>query len=287
MIPSTTIQLPLRGLTFNVRRWGDPEKPPLMMIHGSRDSSQTFQFLVDNLSDRHCFYAPDMRGHGLTDRVDVLWYHEMAADLNLIWLELFGDKPMPVIGHSMGASIGAMFASLRPERVTKFVTLDGLGPRPSIVGLNAHEAYLRHFDITEGTNRGPEKFYPSPQKMADRLRQTTPRLTPERALWLAENTAIKVAEGKYDWPFDRYLFGAMSLQRSVEEWGEIWSAVACPTLILASTDPEHLATLGDELKRRAGYFRDAEIHQIPDTHHNLHQEEPEKVAALIDDFLAR
>jgi len=287
MIPSTTMKLPIRGMQYNIRRWGDPKKPPLVMIHGSRDTSQTYQFVVDNLSGSHCVYAPDMRGHGLTDRVDILWYHEMAADLNLIWRELFDDKPAPLVGHSMGGSVAAMFAALRPKKVSKFITLDGMGPRPTIAALDAMGAYRRLFDITEGNNRGPDKFYPSPKEMAERLRQTTPRLTEERALWLAETTAVKVDEGKYNWPFDRYLFGSMSLQRSVEEWGEIWSAIECPVLVIASSDLEHLATLGEELERRVAYFKDVEVHRLPDTHHNLHQEEPEKVAALIEDFLAR
>lgn len=285
MIPSTTFKLPIRGMQYNIRRWGDPEKPPMMLIHGSRDTSQSYQFLVDNLRDTHCFYAPDMRGHGGTGRVDILWYHEMAADLNLIWRELFGDRALPLIGHSMGGSISAMFASLRPERVSKFVTLDGLGPRPSIAALDARGVYQRFFDLTEGKSRGPDKFYPSTEKMAERLRQSTPRLTEERARWLTANTAVKIAEGKYDWPFDRYLFGAMSLQRSVEEWGEVWGAIECPVLIIASSDPDHLATAGEELDRRAAYFRNVVVKRLPDTTHNLHWEQPEQVAAMIDDFL--
>src|SRR5690606_39629674 len=43
--PSTTEQLPVRGLTYTVRRWGPADAPQVFLLHGWMDSSPTFQFV--------------------------------------------------------------------------------------------------------------------------------------------------------------------------------------------------------------------------------------------------
>jgi pimeloyl-ACP methyl ester carboxylesterase len=42
-------QVPINGLTYNVRHWGPDDAPLLLMLHGWMDSSPSFQFTVDAL----------------------------------------------------------------------------------------------------------------------------------------------------------------------------------------------------------------------------------------------
>ena len=59
-------QLQVRGLTYNLRSWGDPAAPLLVCLHGHRDGSATFQFMIDALKRDWRIVAPDWRGHGAT-----------------------------------------------------------------------------------------------------------------------------------------------------------------------------------------------------------------------------
>ena len=52
------------GHPFFLRHWGDPDLPPLLMLHGYPEYSGAWEDLAPLLSDRfHCI-APDQRGYG-------------------------------------------------------------------------------------------------------------------------------------------------------------------------------------------------------------------------------
>ena len=129
MLSSRQEQRQLRGVTYNIRIWGDAEAPPLFLVHGMRDSSATFQFLVDSLQKNWFIIAPDLRGHGGSDRASTgYWFHDFVADLD-VTLHSFADRqPVPVVGHSLGGNVATILASLFPHRFSHIVSLDGFGP---------------------------------------------------------------------------------------------------------------------------------------------------------------
>ncbi|MGZ2874013.1 alpha/beta fold hydrolase, partial [Pseudomonas aeruginosa] len=59
--------LRIRGLRYHVRRWGDADKPPLVLLHGWLDVSETFHFMVQPLLERWQVIAPDWRGFGYSE----------------------------------------------------------------------------------------------------------------------------------------------------------------------------------------------------------------------------
>ena len=73
--PARSRFVPLRGLRYHVRQWGDAtlvrdDRPPLLLVHGWMDVGASYQFLVDALDAAEGFerlvIAPDWRGYGLT-----------------------------------------------------------------------------------------------------------------------------------------------------------------------------------------------------------------------------
>lgn len=74
--------VPIRGLRYHIRTWGDPHSPKLFLLHGWMDVSASFQFLVDALRREWCVFAPDWRGFGLTEwPQDGYWFADYLADL--------------------------------------------------------------------------------------------------------------------------------------------------------------------------------------------------------------
>ena len=120
----------IRGLKLHCRRWGETDAPLLFLLHGYQDESASWQFMVDALKEKWRIIAPDFRGYGLSDwsGSDSYWYPDYLADLDFI-LEYFSpDLPARIVGHSLGANIAAVYAGLRPERVSYLVNVDGFGP---------------------------------------------------------------------------------------------------------------------------------------------------------------
>lgn len=276
--------VPAGGLTYALRIWGRDEAPPLLMLHGTQDSSATFQFVVDHLADRWRIIAPDWRGHGRTDRAPGYWLHDFVGDLSALAEGLFGDRAVPIVGHSLGGNIAGIYAGLRPARVSHLISLDGFGPLVDQVPVDPRDLLSRHLD---GPPARGKRLYPDAARMGRRLTEKNPSLDPARAEWLAQE-ASEAVEGGRRWLYaDGYRRSLPSL-RDLDEWGRIWAGITAPVLWVESGHRRPNAPVGlpQEMERRAALIPNLRRVSLPGTHHNLHHDEPERVARLIEDFLA-
>src|ERR1700688_2089349 len=114
-----------RGTRLHVRRWGPPDAPMLFMLHGWMDISASFQFVVDALAGDWQVIAPDARGFGLSDwpvaegKSGHYWFQDYLADLDAL-LDHYAPaslrgEPVNLVGHSMGANVVCLYASVRPR----------------------------------------------------------------------------------------------------------------------------------------------------------------------------
>jgi pimeloyl-ACP methyl ester carboxylesterase len=277
--------LEIRGLRYNVRRWGREDARPLLLLHGSQDSSITFQFVVDALKSDWSIAAPDWRGHGRTDWAPGrYWFHEFVADLDRLMTALFPDRPVAIVGHSLGANIGGVYAGLRPARVSQFISLDGFGPLLDAVPVDAR-AILEH-SLAAETGR-EHVAYCSVDDVAVRLTEANPRLTRERALFLAEGSTIEGADCRRRWLFDPNHRRTIPSIHAIGGWYSVWSGIEADVFWLVSSDERPHAPNNDPsiMDERAAMMKVRRRAVIPDTGHNLHHDAPEIVAASIEAFL--
>lgn len=54
--------------SYFYQRWGDPERPPLVLLHGFMQSSTSWEPIAASLKFHFCVYAVDFIGHGLSDK---------------------------------------------------------------------------------------------------------------------------------------------------------------------------------------------------------------------------
>src|SRR5688572_5770071 len=118
----------IRGLRHHVRLWGQAGAPRLFLLHGWMDVSASFQFLVDCLSREWLVVAPDWRGFGLSEWTrEGYWFADYYADLEAI-LDIYEPEiPARLVGHSMGGVIASIYSGIRPARVARLASLEGLG----------------------------------------------------------------------------------------------------------------------------------------------------------------
>jgi len=97
--------LELNGHLVAYRDEGDPAAEPLLLIHGVAGSSLAWVPLFAHLSDKYRVIAPDLLGHGQSDKP--------RADYSLgafaVWLRDFLDAldipAVTLVGHSLGGGI--------------------------------------------------------------------------------------------------------------------------------------------------------------------------------------
>ncbi|MCU1658490.1 MAG: Soluble epoxide hydrolase [Pseudonocardiales bacterium] len=97
------------------------EGPPLLLIHGIGDSSHTWDEVMPTLARNHLVIAPDLLGHGESDKpradYSVAAYANGMRDL----LSALGVERVTLVGHSLGGGVAMQFAYQFPERTERMV----------------------------------------------------------------------------------------------------------------------------------------------------------------------
>ena len=278
----------VRGLRYHVRRWGVEKARPLLLLHGARDCSATFGFMVDQLSESWDIAAPDWRGHGLSDRAfGSYWVHDFLADLDCLLDQLFPDVAVDIIGHSMGGNVGSLYCALRPDRVNRFVALDAAGPMARRLPVDAFQMLDEWLETARpATSRSG---YASLEDVVARLRHANRRLTADQAAFLATVSTARGADGRYRWLFDPAMKRSLPSLHSIDEWQAVWARLKAPFLWIGSTDLRPEAPSFDEeaIGQRRRFLPHAEFVRLEDTGHNLHHDRPADVARLAEGFLLR
>ncbi|CRK61794.1 alpha/beta hydrolase fold [Alloactinosynnema sp. L-07] len=108
---------------LHVHSYGPVDSPPLLMLHGVCGHGARFRRLAETLLRGYHVIAPDLRGHGLSDRLPPWTLEQHAADLLRV-LDSRGLDKTTVVGHSYGGLVALHLAHLAPRRVGRLVLLD-------------------------------------------------------------------------------------------------------------------------------------------------------------------
>jgi pimeloyl-ACP methyl ester carboxylesterase len=287
MRPSESQFLELRGLKYHVRRWGGEPSRRVVLLHGWMDVSASFQFLVDALGPQWDVYAPDWRGYGLSEwsGADCYWFPDYIADLDALLDRIQPDAPVDLVGHSLGGNVAGIYAGVRPERVRRFVNLEGFG----MPATRAEQAPKRYARWLEELRVAPKlRPYESYAALADRLQANNSRLTRSRAEFLARHWGRDFEAGGVVLRSDPAHKLVNATLYRLDEARACWERVTAPVLWVDAAESETLKRMGltpEEHASRRAAFRDLRYVTVPDAGHMLHHDQPEAVARLIAAFL--
>ncbi len=292
--------VPIRGLRYHVRTWQghqpDSALPPLVLVHGWMDVAASYQFMVDAFSDAffagRTILAPDWRGFGLTNgHADNYWMPDYLADLDFLLDHYVQDQKVDLVGHSMGGNVAMTYAGVQPERIRRLVNLEGFGMGPT-KPVQAPTRYAKWLQELKSLHKGELdlKPYADVGGVARRLMKTNPRLSQDKANWLASHWAAPNAEGKWQILGEPGHKVVNANIYQVPETLALYQRITAPVLAVEAADNslekwnQGSYTLTD-YHERLKQVADAKIARVADAGHMLHHDQPEALAKLIEDFL--
>ena len=295
--PSRSTFVTVRDLRYHLRSWGDPVpgQAPLVLVHGWMDVGASWQFMVDALAQERWVIAPDWRGYGLTQTPqpapDSYWFPDYLGDLDALLDHLAPGKPVDLVGHSMGGNVAMMYAGVRPARIRRLVNLEGFG-LPATRPAQAPNRLAQWLDEIQALRRGEMdlKTYESADGVARRLMKTNPRLGADKAAWLAQHWAAPDAQGRWAVLGEAAHKVVNPQLYRVEEALAIYARITAPVLSVTASDDslgqwwKGTFTLAEYRERLRHVPQLTEAH-IDDAGHMLQHDQPERLAALIADFL--
>jgi pimeloyl-ACP methyl ester carboxylesterase len=103
--------------------------PALLLLHGIAGSSRTWRDVIPRLTDHFTVIAPDLMGHGQSEKpVGDYSLGSFASGIRDL-LEVLGIDRVSVIGQSFGGGVAMQLAYQHPEKCERLVLVDsgGLG----------------------------------------------------------------------------------------------------------------------------------------------------------------
>lgn len=269
----------INGLTCHFLRWGDPDAPAALLLHGLRSYARTWESIAHVLSEDHCVIAPDFRGRGDSSWDPKRDYYTDAyvSDVEGLVAHL-GLERFALVGHSMGGTVGYAYAARHPEQVEVLVVED-IGPGSSTAGAGAERI------------RREVSSIPSGFESLDAVRAYWQGIRPgisERALASRiENTVRPAENGRWEWKLDMAGIRAARLSGDPAGSVDLWAcveALRCPTLVIRGGRSDFLPVeTCEQMAKRQPLLR---WREIPDAGHYAHDDDPTMFDSLVADFIA-
>ncbi len=268
--------------------WGNPGAPPLILQHGGRDHCRSWDWVAEELAKDWHVIAPDLRGHG-----DSAWAPDGNYEMNgLVYdfaqlVHTLGHDQVTIIAHSLGGNIASRYTGLYPEKVRRFVNIEGLGPSPKTRAEREAAGYANRFrewiDKRRAAAGRIPRRYPSIEAAYARMKDENSFLTDEQARHLTIHGASRNEDGTWSWKFDPYLnvwpFEDVPESRTEELWGDI----SCPMLLLYGANSW---ASNPEKDGRLGVFKnDPKVIEFENAGHWLHHDQFDRFMAEVRAFL--
>ncbi len=264
--------LEANGLGFRLYEWGAAGGRPALLLHSQAAHSHWWDWTAPLLAEEYRVVALDLRGHGGSQWAEPPAYAftDYARDVIAV-LDALGWRSPCVIGHSMGGYVGALLASLHPERVGALVIVDTLAEWSE-----EQESWARR------KLERPAPQFPSREEAAGRFKLTPPSTTAP-AEWvrhLGETSVVERRPGVWEYAFDRRLLG----HPRPNAWPFL-PGVVCPTLVVRGAG----STIMDKdvwLKVTTAVQR-GQFAEVKGAFHHLILDDPPQFVSLVAGWLAK
>ena len=268
----------VRRQRFHFLEWGEPDAPPLLLLHGGNQSAHSWDLVSLHLAARWRVLALDQRGHG-----DSEWARDadygvaaMAADALAFAGQQGLERPV-VMGHSMGGRVTMELLARRPGFARAAVFVD-VGPEIGGEGVRAIRDFVRRnaeFDDLDA--------------FVARVAEYDPYRPREHVERTARYNLIRRADGKYIAKSDRVLhdpaFRRVRGDGAPDGAGlDAARGFGLPALVVRGGDSRVLTAGGAE--RFAAALPQGRLVTVPDCGHNVHSQNTPGFLAAVAPFLA-
>jgi pimeloyl-ACP methyl ester carboxylesterase len=235
----------------------------LLLVHGLGGSSSSWAEVIPKLSDKYRVIAPDLLGHGRSDKPSGDYSPAVFARLLCDLLDALGIDKATVVGHSLGGGVAMTFASQHRTHCRRLVLLNsgGFGPEVSVL--------LRMLSL-------PGSGF------------VLPLIAAGRAIWAGGVSSVREVVPGRD---DRRVF-LRTLRSVVNLRGQAASALTClhsfaglPTQIIGGENDRVIPVAHAHAAHNA--LPGSRLDIIPGVGHDPQMQRPDIVADLIDDFVAQ
>jgi pimeloyl-ACP methyl ester carboxylesterase len=278
-------------LRLHYLRWNaDPESRPVILLHGLASNARIWELVGSRLSTaRLAVFAPDARGHGLTDKPQGDYgfddfYKDLAA-----FIETVGAEQPLLIGHSWGALVALDYSARRP-----------FGPFAP-AGLILVDGGMIQLDDSPDASWEQVRSHLTPPQLAGMpLEKFTAMLKDYQSRWMPDEDTLQIMLANFEVDEQEQIYPRLNFENHMKIVRAMWefktyeryAELNCPVLMVPVL-PESPLTKSDEgwiaAKQRGiahaqALISDLRLHWMENSIHDIPLQRPQELADLIAAF---
>lgn len=258
------------GCPIAYRRWGEADRPGLVMVHGGGANSRWWDHVAPFFARDCCVTAIDLSGHGDSGRRRAYTHDSWAEEIAVLASSTGSAQPPVILAHSLGGLATFRAAARYGDRFEGVVVIDSPVHEepPEQVASRRHEAF------------GPLRTYPSPEDALSHFRTVPdqPELLPYVVDHIAAHS-IRRVEGGWTWKFDPGFFDNLT-----EIGAETLGAIQCRVAVLRAEFGLVTPDIGRRMYELLG--RTAPVIEIPLAYHHVMLDQPLSLVTAARSLLA-
>ncbi|MDJ0341892.1 alpha/beta fold hydrolase [Streptomyces sp. H10-C2] len=278
-------QVTVDGVQLHYAEAGDPDAPPILLVHGFPQHWYTWRHVLPGLSGDYRLICLDMPGFGWSqESPDGYSTDRRAADLVAV-LDALGLARVRLLAHDWGAWAGFLACARSPERFSHFLAVNMVHPWPTRRNTLRHAWRFWYTVLLEWPPLGRRVLRHWPAFTRYLLR----RGVTDAATWQEgeiEEFATAAREPRSALAGERIHRAFVAHDIAALRHKEFHALrLTVPTLILAG---ERDVVIPPPLLEGGGAFADAlSVEVVPGAGHFLQHERPDRVVAAARRLFAR
>lgn len=268
-------QVIANNVRLHLLDWGEPDAPPIVLLHGGSLTAHTWDLVALSLCDRYRCVAIDMRGHGDSEWApDVDYRFEtIAKDVRCLMRQLSLTAPV-LIGMSYGGLVAIRLAGDHSADLSGLVIVD--------TGPDMHIGAARK--ILEFTQQDRERD--SIEDFVDRSMRFNRRRRPELLRRSLVHNLRVLPNGRWTWKWDWRRMDNVDLETLRLQIAALWESVehiSAPTLIVRG---EHSRVFHrQDAKKLAEGIERALVVEVKGAGHAVQGDNPKGLIDELEPFL--
>lgn len=258
--------------------------PPVVLLHGFPETHYAWRHQIAALARKYRVIAPDLRGYGETDK-PASGYDKrtMANDVRAL-LDHLGIDRAALVSHDRGSRVATRFAKDHANRLDRLVVMDNVPTRVVAEQLDARIARAYWFFLFHQVPDLPETLVAGNERAWLRHFFSDWCYDPNAI----SGDAFEAYVRAYEAP--GAVRGAMADYRAnaedvAQDKVDAHIPIEVPTLALWGAEFYAVGKMFDMEAVWKGMATDVRTHAIERAGHLPHEEQPERVNALLLDFL--
>jgi pimeloyl-ACP methyl ester carboxylesterase len=250
--------------------------PPLILLHGYPTNAYLWRECIPSLSKKFQVYAPDLPGHGKSDKpLDAKYDLDFFINFLKEYYNTLCIEKAHLVVHDLGGMIGLGFASRYPEKINKFVVMDTLPYKELPKGMQEFYNAVRSPILsrvllfkpvfTNSLFRDKSIVYDKNKIKSDIIKIYHSQWTKDKKCKKAFSKVLSASIDSFTEPKNHLTF------------------IKAPTLILWAENDKAMGI--DIAKKLVSDIPNSQLEIIPECGHYLPEEQPEIITEKILKFL--